>query len=112
MDLNLELLSIQNPWWRGENLKFDPVIDLYSRQILKWRPAILDKINLDQDNIYCLYGSKGVGKTTLLKLTIKKLIEQDRVNPNNIFFYSCHNLIKAVVSIIKDRACRSWIYFG
>ena len=92
MDLNLELLSIQNPWWRGENLKFDPVIDLYSRQILKWRPAILDQINLAKDERYCLYGSKGVGKTTLLKLMIKKLIEQDRVNPNNIFFYSCHNL--------------------
>ncbi|MFH0955815.1 MAG: AAA family ATPase [Candidatus Falkowbacteria bacterium] len=92
MDLNLELLSIQNPWWHGESLKFDPVIDQYNRQALKWQPAVLDKINLNQDNIYCLYGSKGVGKTTLLKLIIKKLIEVDRVKPNNIFFYSCHNL--------------------
>jgi len=92
MDLNLELLSIQNPWWRGENLKFDPVIELYNRQTLKWRPAALDKIDLSRDNIYCLYGSKGVGKTTLLKLTVKKLIEEKKINPNNIFFYSCHNL--------------------
>lgn len=92
MDFNLELLSIQNPWWRGESLKFDPVIEQYSRQSLKWRPTVLDKIDLNQDNIYCLYGSKGVGKTTLLKLVIKKLIEQNKVNPNNIFFYSCHNL--------------------
>jgi uncharacterized protein len=92
MDLNLELLSIQNTWWRGENLKFDPVIEQYERQILKWQPAVLDKINLDKDERYCFCGVKGAGKTTLLKLAIKKLIEEDKVNPNNIFFYSCHNL--------------------
>jgi hypothetical protein len=100
MDLNLELLSIQNPWWTGRGgvkkpsagFKFDPVIEQYERQTLKWRPAALDKIDLNQDNIYCLYGPKGVGKTTLLKLIIKKLIEQDEVNPNSVFFYSCHNL--------------------
>jgi len=92
MDLNLELLSIQNPWWRGESLKFDPVVELYNRQALKWRPAALVQINLRQDKIYFLTGLKGVGKTTLLKLIIKKLIEADRINPNNIFFYSCHNL--------------------
>ena len=92
MDLNLELLSIQNPWWRGEDLKFDPVVELYNRQALKWRPAALGQINLRQDKIHFLTGLKGVGKTTLLKLIIKKLIEEDRVNPNNIFFYSCHNL--------------------
>ena len=92
MDLNLELLSIQNPWWHGENLKFDPVVELYNRQTLKWRPAVLDRINLYKDGLYCLYGLKGVGKTTLLKLTIKRLIEEDKINANNIFFYSCHNL--------------------
>ena len=92
MEVNLELLSIQNPWWRGENLKFDPVIELYNRQIFKWQPAIFNKIDLDRDGLYCLYGSKGVGKTTSLKLTIKKLIEENKINPNNIFFYSCHNL--------------------
>ena len=71
MDLNLELLSIQNPWWTGRGgvkkpsagFKFDPVIEQYERQTLKWRPAALDKIDLNQDNIYCLYGPKGVGKT-------------------------------------------------
>ncbi|MDP2736846.1 MAG: ATP-binding protein, partial [bacterium] len=92
MDLNLELLSIQNPWWRGENLKFDPIIEQYERQILKSQPAALAKINLAKDDLYCLYGSKGVGKTTLLKLIIRKLLEEDKINPNNIFFYSCHNL--------------------
>ncbi len=100
MELNLEFLSIQNPWWhnskkslyQGENLKFDTKIEYYNHQALKWRPAVLDEINFNKDNVYCLSGAKGVGKTTLLKLMIKKLIEEDHVNPDNIFFYSCQNL--------------------
>jgi len=119
MDLNLELLLIQNSWWNGKSLKFDPVIEQYERQALKWRPAVLDKINLNQDNVYCLYGVKGAGKTTLLKLTIKKLIEEDKINPNNIFFYSCHNLdsyeqlnemIKLFLSLKVENKMRRYIF--
>ena len=100
MDLTLELLLIQNPWWRnpptspwkGGGLKFDPVIEQYNRQTLKWRPAVLDEIDLKKDKIYFLAGLKGVGKTTLMKLLIKKLLEKDKIKPNNLFYYSCHNL--------------------
>jgi len=58
-----------------------------------------------------------VGKTTLLKLTIQKLIEQNKVNPNNIFFYSCHNLdsyeqlnemIKLFLNLKADNKTRSF----
>ncbi|MDD4271608.1 MAG: ATP-binding protein [Patescibacteria group bacterium] len=119
MDLNLELLSIQNPWWRGESLKFDPSIEQYERQSLKRQPAALEQINLKQDKIYFLTGLKGAGKTTLLKLMIKKLIEADRVNPNNIFFYSCHNLdsfeqlnemIKLFLSLKAEGKARRYIF--
>lgn len=92
MDLTLDLLSIQNPWWRGGSLAFDPVIERLNQQTLKWRPAVLDELELKSDRIYCLYGFKGVGKTTLLKLIIKKLIEEDKVNSRNVFYYSCYNL--------------------
>ncbi|MDO8593161.1 MAG: ATP-binding protein [bacterium] len=92
MDLSLELLSIQNPWWRGESLKFDPAIEQYNRQAIK-RPAdILTAADLKQDKIYFLAGLKGAGKTTLMKLLIKKLIEEDKIQPQRVFFYSCHNL--------------------
>ncbi len=92
MELNLELLAIQNPWWGGENLKFDPAIEQYNRQALKWRPEILDEIDLAKDKIYFLAGLKGVGKTTAMKLIVKKLIEEEKIRPNSLFFYSCHNL--------------------
>jgi uncharacterized protein len=92
MDLNLELLAIQNPWWQGGGLKFDSVVEQYNHQALKWHPAVLDRIDLKNDNIYFLAGLKGVGKTTLVKLLAKKLLEENKIRPNNLFFYSCHNL--------------------
>lgn len=99
MDINLELLSIQNPWWTGESknrhkidIDFDPVIDAYNHQPLRWRPEILNRLDLRYDKIYALFGARGVGKTTILKLLIKNLTEEKKVNPDNIFYYSCHNL--------------------
>ncbi|MDP2708943.1 MAG: ATP-binding protein [bacterium] len=92
MELTLDLLSIQNPWWRGESLKFDPVVERYERQSLKWRPGVLAEINLKKDKIYFLAGLKGVGKTTVMKLLIKQLLEEEKIRPANLFFYSCHNL--------------------
>jgi len=100
MEIDLELLSIQNPWWTklgkperpGQGLKFDPVIEAYSRQALKWQPDFLSEIDLRHDNIYILRGTRGVGKTTILKLLIKKLIDEKDINPDDIFYYSCHNL--------------------
>lgn len=99
MEIDLELLSIQNPWWvslgnknAGRSLEFEPVIEAYNNQILKWEPKFFKKINLMSDNIYVLRGARGVGKTTLLKLLIRKLIVENKINPDNIFYYSCHNL--------------------
>lgn len=91
MELNLELLSIQNPWWKNNIVKNDPIIRGYIEQSLKWHPPLLANFQLDKDWIYILYGPRNIGKSTILKLLIQKLIE-DNINPNNILYYSCHNV--------------------
>jgi len=75
----------------GKSLKFDPVIALFERQPFRQEPEILAEFDLKKDNIYTLYGGRGSGKTTVLKLLIRKLIEE-KTCPDNIFYYSCHNL--------------------
>jgi len=92
MDLNLETLTIQNPWWRGESLKFDPVLEQYAKNKLKPRPEALDRLDLGRPGICCLNGSRGLGKTTALKLIIRRLIEEKKIGPRQIFYYSCQNL--------------------
>ncbi|MFH1522715.1 MAG: ATP-binding protein [Patescibacteria group bacterium] len=92
MEINLELLTIQNPWWQGTSLKFDPVIDAYDHQSINVRPKIIDDFNLNQDTIYTLHSARGLGKSTAIKILIKELIEKKGIDPNNIFYYSCHNI--------------------
>ncbi|MFH1822604.1 MAG: ATP-binding protein [Patescibacteria group bacterium] len=92
MEITHELLSIQNPWWKKISLELDPVIEAYNNQVIKWQPKVLTKLEIDKDKIHLWQGPRGVGKTTAIKLFIKELINKRNINPENIFYYSCHNI--------------------
>ncbi len=92
MEINLDLLSIQNPWWRDRNIKFDPWIHGFFKHALKKEPEILTSLNFFRDVVYLFQGHPGTGKTTLAKLMIRKLIQEKKVDPKNIFYYSCANI--------------------
>ena len=47
----------------------------------KWYPALRHYISLDKDVIYTIRGPRQVGKTTLLKIIIKELINSNKINP-------------------------------
>lgn len=90
MEINLDLIKIQNPWWESKTIKFDPVLEKYNSQKLQWEPDVIKKIKFDKNFIYCIQGPRGVGKTTVLKLLIKRLLRKKY--HKNILYYSCHNL--------------------
>ncbi len=99
MNIDLDLLAIQNPWWQVKKigshfsgLKFDPVIYFYSQQKIKWQPPLVSVLKLKPGQIYLLQGPQGTGKTTAQKLIIKELIEEKKVKPEDVFYYSCFNL--------------------
>jgi predicted AAA+ superfamily ATPase len=91
MEINLDLLAIQNPWWLSGKIKFDPVILSYHRHTLAKSPEWINEISLKEPAIYTVYGARGLGKTTGFKLIIEKLIK-DGIEPQNIFYYSCYNI--------------------
>jgi predicted AAA+ superfamily ATPase len=91
MEITHELLAIQNPWWQSGKIKFDPVLLAFHRQSSANPPEWFKKINLKEPGIYSVYGARGLGKTTGFKLIIEKLIK-DGIDPQNIFYYSCHNI--------------------
>lgn len=89
--MELEILKEQNPWWQAkENILQDVHIEKLSRVKHKWQPPIINTFNLNQDVIYTLRGSRQLGKTTLLKLLIEKLLKE---NPKeNILYFSGNNI--------------------
>lgn len=93
MDIEAELYK-QNPWWEGKFSEKSIPRDIYLDRIFR---------NIKSKEIIFLTGLRRIGKTTILKQTIKKLID-GKTNPPDIFFlsldsfnllsYSIHQLIE------------------
>lgn len=82
-------IAIQNPWWaRKEAIQEDAKIRQYEAGKYKWRPRILNYIDLGRDVVYSIRGPRQIGKTTMLKLQIRELLEKGHP-PQNIMYYAC-----------------------
>lgn len=82
-------LQRYNPWWSDPGqFQQDPHWRVFQNSRLRWEPALLDQVDLEQDAIYTLRGPRQVGKTTLLKQWIGRLLTRVP-DPQAIFYYSC-----------------------
>ena len=89
--VDIELLKEQNPWWIAkEKIKDDVNLEKLKSVKYKWYPEILHSFNMEKDVIYTLRGSRQVGKTTSLKLLIKKLLR--KTQKGNIFYCTCNKI--------------------
>ncbi|MFH1916045.1 MAG: ATP-binding protein [Nanoarchaeota archaeon] len=97
MDI-LELRK-QNPWWEHSNrIEEDPKIIDYEAAYVKWTPRLKKYIFLDKNVVYSIRGPRQVGKTTLLKIIIRELLQKN--NAINIIYFAC-DLLKDNVAL-KD----------
>lgn len=88
---SLELLKEQNPWWVAkEKIEEDVNLEKLSQVKYQWHPPALDLFKTDIDVIYTLRGSRQVGKTTTLKLLIKRLLPD--ISKENVFYFTCNNI--------------------
>ncbi|MBI4981507.1 ATP-binding protein [Candidatus Woesearchaeota archaeon] len=86
MDL-LELRK-QNPWWENRaRIEEDTKIRDYENALVKWTPRLKKYLFLDKNVVYSIRGPRQVGKTTLLKIMIRELLQQN--NPLNIIYFAC-----------------------
>lgn len=84
----MSVLSLEsfNPWWREEyDMGDDPSIKAWAESRVR-RDAGRDHPFRDGDLIYSLRGPRQVGKTTLLKLEVKRLLAA--VPRWNVMYYS------------------------
>jgi predicted AAA+ superfamily ATPase len=88
-------LEVHNPWWKGkEGIEEDEDYRRWNSSKVKWEPPLLGRLlqkdNLEPFSLYFIFGPRQVGKTTLLKLLIRRLLET--VNPKSIFYFKCDEL--------------------
>ncbi|WP_457635927.1 ATP-binding protein [Persephonella sp.] len=74
-----EILYRFNPWWEEE----------YKPEFLD-RPRYTTKLlkSIENKNIEIITGLRRIGKTTILKLLIHKLIKEKKTDPSRIFYIS------------------------
>jgi len=58
---------------------------------VKWIPNIIERVSLEPFSLNFIFGPRQVGKTTLLKLIIKRLLDEG-INPKAIFYVRCDYL--------------------
>ena len=88
-----ELFYRYNPWWE-ENFNLAAIIN---------RPdeiQLLEKY-LVQKSIVFLTGLRRVGKTTLMKMLIKKMINEHNINPIHIFYISLDDYNLSMNTILE-----------
>ena len=106
--IDIELLKEQNPWWVAKE-KISEDVNLFKLRTVKfkWHPTVINAFNLKKDVVYTLRGSRQIGKTTLLKLLVKKLLKDSP--KENIFYFTCNNVdhYKELIEILT--AYFEWI---
>jgi len=86
-------LEKHNPWWE-EKKKINEdfvLVEFYQQKYKFFHPFI--KHQFDKDAIFIIRGPRRIGKTTLIKLIIKELLFNKKVNRKNIFFYPCDRIV-------------------
>ncbi|MFQ6106831.1 MAG: ATP-binding protein [Thermoplasmata archaeon] len=79
----------QNPWWKYEPFEDE---DKHLTELAKW-PIRFERteLPLEPGNIYLLRGPRQVGKTTLIKEQISRLVRENE-DPESILYYPCDYL--------------------
>jgi len=97
-------LSEDNPWWKSSELiEKDPKVMEWENSFIKWEPRISHTFTFTDDLMYSLRGPRQIGKTTLIKLQIRKLLKQG-ISPWNIMYYAfdIDNTPRSLVEKIKN----------
>lgn len=121
VEIDKSKLQLHNPWWvRRELILEDPHIKEYEEQKFKWIPPFFVSDKLKTDAVLTLRGPRRVGKTTALKLLIKKFLLEDNFPPQSIFLYSCdriedykelYSLLSTYIEFAKPRVSQRLYIF-
>jgi len=88
--MNKFLFEKHNPWWKNKKaIEKDIVLKEFKEQKYKYYHPFLKNLP-KKDAVFLIRGPRRIGKTTLLKIAIKKLLKTKKAE--NIFFYPCDRI--------------------
>jgi Predicted ATPase (AAA+ superfamily) len=88
-----EMIDEYNPWWISkERMTEFEIYRKYEESEVKWVPDVIEKVSLSPYSLNFIFGPRQVGKSTVLKLLIKRLLEEEKINPKSIFYFTCDKL--------------------
>ena len=89
MEISFQLLQQQNPWWfREEVILDDEKIADYEQETYQYIPPILSEFPENTDAILTLRGPRQIGKSTSMKLLIRRLLLELKIPKKHIFYFS------------------------
>lgn len=87
----LPLLARQNVWWEGR-IENDVHLAQWRQHERKWKPLELEELPLEAFALNMVIGPRQVGKTTLLKFAVEKLLTSG-INPKHVLYCRCDEII-------------------
>ena len=87
-------LPLQNPWWAKANtIEADQHLMAIAGKPYRFEPAVVSQLQFGSGDIHILRGPRQVGKTTALKMLIRRLLTHN-IPPERIFYLSCESFEK------------------
>jgi len=91
--MDIERLKIMNPWWASSQGYIDsPELKRLLEGPVYFDNPWLAELDLDGQPFHIVRGPRQVGKTTFLKLLIRKVLNNGDFEPSQILFMSCESL--------------------
>ena len=97
-----EILSPYNPWWDDSAKAFE--------RLPQFHRPIFDRIYRELKNIpqiISITGPRRVGKSTLIRQIIKKLINEENVKPQQVIYYSMDDPALFLSKVFHDKLFES-----
>jgi len=89
MEISFQLLQQHNPWWfREELILEDEKIADYELESYRYIPPLMFEYPEDTDAILTLRGPRQIGKSTTMKLLIRRLLLELRIPRKHVFYFS------------------------
>jgi predicted AAA+ superfamily ATPase len=94
MPISQKELANQNPWWQNKNAINDDfkIKQFNESKVQYFHPLVTQQYK--PFSLFIIRGPRQVGKSTALKLLIRKVLSSG-ANPFSIFFFDCEMLFTA-----------------